>query len=185
MQTGLCYNISMGNYKIVDGNCDYCGKDYSGLGLKYCSATCRNRARVTPEFREKLSKAGIKRWTPEQRKWRSDFNKARGIKPPGFKKGHIPRPMPGDKNPNWRGGITAQHLLIRSSEAYKLWRKTVFERDNYTCVWCGIKGNGKNLNADHIKPFSTHAELRLDINNGRTLCIDCHKKTDTYGGRRK
>lgn len=24
-----------------------------------------------------------------------------------------------------------------------------------------------------------------DINNGRTLCVDCHKKTETYGHKTK
>jgi 5-methylcytosine-specific restriction endonuclease McrA len=59
------------------------------------------------------------------------------------------------------------------------WRKAVFERDEYTCIICKQKG-GK-LNADHIKPFKAFPELRYDINNGRTLCIECHKKTDSYG----
>ena len=81
--------------------------------------------------------------------------------------------------PNWRGGITPINEKIRKSIEYKLWRKSVFERDDYTCVWCGQKG-GK-LNADHIKPFAYFPELRFAIDNGRTLCIDCHKKTDTYG----
>lgn len=31
------------------------------------------------------------------------------------------------------------------------------------------------------KDFALHPELRLDINNGRTLCKSCHKKTENYG----
>ena len=84
----------------------------------------------------------------------------------------------------WKGGITLINKIIRSSKEYKLWRKATFERDNYTCLWCGAKnGNGKTitLNADHIKPFSLFTELRFAIDNGRTLCKDCHRKTDTYG----
>ncbi len=86
----------------------------------------------------------------------------------------------GEKNPNWKGGITPERLRIWRSEAYKLWRKTVFERDNYTCIFCNQKG-GK-LNADHIKPFSLYPLLRFSVQNGRTLCVPCHQKTPTYGG---
>ena len=92
--------------------------------------------------------------------------------------------MLGKNNPAWKGGITPINIKIRMSKEYKLWRKAVFERDNYTCIWCGARsGNGKAviLNADHIKPFSLFPELRFAIDNGRTLCEDCHKKTDTFG----
>lgn len=87
----------------------------------------------------------------------------------------------GENNPNWKGGITPINLSIRQSYEMKLWRKSVFERDNYTCIWCRQRG-GK-LEADHIKPFSLFPELRFAIDNGRTLCKECHKKTDTYMGR--
>lgn len=90
----------------------------------------------------------------------------------------------GSKNPNWKGGISPQNVIIRNSMEMRLWRQSVFERDGYTCIWCGAKnGNGKNitLHADHIKPFSLFPELRFAIDNGRTLCVECHKKTDSYG----
>lgn len=90
----------------------------------------------------------------------------------------------GNKN-SYKGGKTPPKVLIRMSVEYSLWRTAVFERDNYTCVWCGIRG-GK-LNADHIKRFSDFPELRVAIDNGRTLCVPCHRTTDTYGmkGRKK
>jgi len=82
----------------------------------------------------------------------------------------------------WNKGIgtkTSDSVKLKSSLAYKIFRKSCFERDNYACVWCGQKG-GK-LNADHIKPFALFPELRMALDNVRTLCHECHKKTDSYG----
>lgn len=85
----------------------------------------------------------------------------------------------------WIDGRTPINELIRKSSEYKEWRKKVLERDNWTCQICGYYRNKKrerrDLNVDHIKPFAFFIELRFDIDNGRTLCKDCHLKTITYG----
>ena len=59
------------------------------------------------------------------------------------------------------------------------WRLAVFERDDYTCRHCGQRGG--RLQAHHIQPYKKHPELRHDLDNGLTLCIECHKKTDSFG----
>lgn len=94
----------------------------------------------------------------------------------------------GSNNTNWRGGITAINRVIRKSFEYKLWRDSVLRRDKYTCIWCGLIGGWSkeqkrkiNLEVDHIKPFASYPELRFAIDNGRTLCKECHITTDTYG----
>ena len=76
-------------------------------------------------------------------------------------------------------GLTPLHERVRKSKDYAIWRAAVFVRDNYTCQICHIRGGV--LNVDHIKPFSLYPELRLAIDNGRTLCNSCHKQTDTFG----
>lgn len=85
----------------------------------------------------------------------------------------------GPANPQWKGGVNKINAAIRGSLEYKLWREAVFRRDNWTCVQCGTRKSP--INADHIKPFCKYPELRFDVDNGRTLCVPCHKRTETYG----
>lgn len=73
---------------------------------------------------------------------------------------------------NWQGGIGLERDIIKQTPEYKKWRNDVFARDNYTCQCCFQYG--VSLNAHHIENFSSNPELRTDLNNGITLCEDCH-----------
>lgn len=99
----------------------------------------------------------------------------------------------GPETPNWKGEAKRKTDLIKTLRTcleYINWRKKVFERDKYTCQNINCEKNCKILNADHIKPFSLiikeqalKCEILWNINNGRTLCLDCHKKTETFAKR--
>lgn len=119
----------------------------------------KGKHHITPELRAKMLK-GIK-------------IKRKGVMPSNLSSLH------GSNHWCWKGGITPENRMIRSSAKYRDWRKAVFERDNYTCQECFERG-GK-LNADHIKMFALYPELRFEVSNGRTLCEPCHRKTDTFG----
>jgi len=93
----------------------------------------------------------------------------------------------GEKSHLWRGGITPLRKAIRSCTKYTNWRTAIFQRDNYTCIYCNTRGN---IIGHHIKFFSTllkefhittleeaeACEAFWDVNNGITLCTKCHKK---------
>ena len=107
----------------------------------------------------------------------------------------------GKFHPNWKEGISPLGSLIRSMKEYKNWRNLIFKRDNYTCQECG-DNKGHNLNTHHKNPFAkllqeflkeydqfspiedkeTLVRLAIKwqpfwkIDNGTTLCEDCHKK---------
>lgn len=102
----------------------------------------------------------------------------------------------GSFNHFWKGGITPLNKAIRSCTKYQEWRTFVFIRDGRRCVFCG---ESRNINADHIMPLSVivawnrlktlEQALACDelwnVNNGRTMCESCHKKTITYGNKSK
>ena len=137
--------------------------------------------------REKIREKAIGRVSSlETRKRISESNKGKHFHPHSEKtrqkisEAHKCK-MLGANNPSWKGGTTLQFRFLRKSNQYKLWRDAILKRDNYTCIWCGLK---EGLEADHIKPFAYFPELRFAIDNGRTLCHSCHRKTHTYGKKK-
>lgn len=52
------------------------------------------------------------------------------------------------------------------------WAKQVKERDNFTCQICS-KAN-VYLNSHHLNSWDTFIDERYDLDNGITLCYNCH-----------
>lgn len=76
---------------------------------------------------------------------------------------------------------TPWHRRLNTNKRYIEFRKEMFKRDRWRCVECGYRGS--KIQLDHIKPKSLFPELTYEPTNVRTLCIDCHRQTDTYGTR--
>lgn len=181
--------------------CETCHKEFKSNKWdknrtpKYCSRECYAKREITKEWLEKISKVKIwkipwnkwiKMWEWKEHPkwtlwmkfvWRIVSEETRGkISNANRWKIFIERRW--SNCHFWKWWITSENEAERKSVKYKEWRRRVFERDNYKCTICWI--NSKYLQADHIKPFSLFKDLRFDINNWRTLCIECHKKTETY-----
>jgi hypothetical protein len=85
----------------------------------------------------------------------------------------------GSNAPNWKGGISKAVDCLRHSGRGLDWRKSVFERDNYTCRNCGDRSRAGHriiINAHHVKLVSEYPDLIFEVTNGVTLCKSCHLK---------
>ena len=89
----------------------------------------------------------------------------------------------GKRHHNYNPNLTAQDRMDRryilDNTDHKKWRKSVFEKDDYTCMCCGVKnkkGVGKTvkLNAHHLDGWNWAKDRRFDLDNGITLCKECH-----------
>jgi hypothetical protein len=75
-----------------------------------------------------------------------------------------------------------ERALRRNLRANKEFRVSVFQRDDYTCQCC--EERGKEINAHHIFNFADNPEVRTDIENGITLCVECHATFHKRYGKR-
>jgi hypothetical protein len=176
----------------VDRICPTCGKEFhtkqahvdKGWGI-YCSISCSKKGKMPSNYSEMIKKSPIVKGNtlathlkgkkrPEfSEEWRNNMKVSR-------RKSDKVR---GENHWNWKGGLTESSHAVRTSIEYKEWRMAVFQRDNFTCINCGHKGH--DIIADHIKPFYFFPELRLNVDNGRTLCKECDKLLGFHYARDK
>lgn len=150
---------------------------------KYCSHKCywKNLStKRTPNMFQKWHKLV---WTEHLRKWRENGG------------------TPWNKWTYWYeihwGSKSPLRKAIRSSQKNINWRTQILKRDNYTCLDCWRKRKPWDrviLEVDHIIPFAKilkdnkieslesaySIELLWDISNWRTLCKECHIKTESH-----
>lgn len=99
----------------------------------------RKLQKFSEETKERLREARKKRiFTPQMRA--------------NMREGHLKKVRLGTHH-LWKGGVTIIYQQIRNTLEYRQWRSDVYERDDYTCQVCGVRG-GTILNVDHIKPLS-------------------------------
>lgn len=139
------------------------GKKHSEETKKKISKALKGRI-VSRDTREKIGKAhrGMK-FTEKSRRKMSEAQK-------------------GEKSHSWKGGITPKDKKIRKGIEYRLWRESVFARDNWTCQKYGTRG--RNLHPHHIKNFAQYPKLRFAIDNGITLSEKAHKEFHKKYGKK-
>lgn len=199
-----CYKANVGKFYVGENNNNYnsvkikcytCGKEIyrTQSQLKkylkhYCSIECKtismkpllmknNKLRMN-QLTAKCAYCGKNiTITPCKLKSKNHIYCSLKCKNKGWSKFYS-----GENSPNWNDELTEEERIIgRKYKEYYIWRIRVYERDSYTCQCCG-DSRGHNLVAHHILNYSECKNLRTDINNGISLCKDCHKEFhDIYG----
>ena len=154
--------------------CQYCGKEFSPKNRTYtqkcCCKSCGQKLAIKLGRKPKLFKKGNTSWN----KGLKGFN---AYSRPAEWKNNMKKSI--KRRWDIKGRKSSKNQLLRKSPKFKEWREGVFERDNFTCQNCGArskKGKRIIIHPHHIKQLAKYPELAYDVNNGITLCEECHKK---------
>jgi hypothetical protein len=173
---------------MIRKECVFCGKEFFVIEArdktaKFCSISCNTKYYKKGFKKGHKTNLGRNHTQETIEKLKKNHNpKSDNNLTYQLPKGNIP----------WNKGIgtsTSLQAKIRSLFKYRQWRSDVFTRDNFTCQECGHRGRW--IEAHHIRRLreilignkikniydADGCEELWDINNGQTLCINCHKKT--------
>lgn len=86
-----------------------------------------------------------------------------------------------------RDGTTGIHnLKERLKPKYRVWRKSIIKRDCNICKKCNC--SSMKIQVHHLNAWAAFPEDRFDIDNGASLCKECHILFHVeygYGGNTK
>ena len=160
-----------GKTKKIKNKCLTCGKETFG---KYCSHKCRpawNKGKTYPEItKNKIRLAKLGTVVSEAHKLKiSKIAKERGFGK--WNSGKRNLKISGEKNWNWQGGISFNPYSIDWTATL---RRSIRERDNYTCKMCNKQQSDRAFCVHHID----YNKENSNPNNLITLCNQCHSKTN-------
>lgn len=157
--------------------CDHCKK--SVLVLPYrlkrrsflCSKACRAAFNRRGDF-VRCTHCASSIWVSKSRQ---EIRKIHFCDRECFKAGYH-----GLKHHHWQHGLD-RHERRRGQEFTHHQRRIILERDGYRCTACGKRR--PKLHVDHHIPI--FEDGKATIENGRTLCVPCHKKKTAAENRRR
>ena len=86
----------------------------------------------------------------------------------------------GIDHPRYNQNLSDEERSKRRGHFSTVWSSQILERSTYTCQSCNKHGG--NLNAHHLNAWNAFPEQRFDLDNGVTLCTDCHKEFHSQYG---
>lgn len=150
--------------------CKGCGKRFRHSPSHpriYCSKACADHSSAGRQVRRARVKVAWE--TPEKRQHMMYGIQRRSDSPTWRNAPHFQR---GALHPRYRGNRKARQEA--SQYEYKVWRRDVLRKDNFTCQVCHVRGG--RLTAHHIQAWAEHPALRFDVDNGMAVCEPCHLK---------
>lgn len=103
-----------------------------------------------------------------------------GTKSCGCTRIEILKSRTGVNHPNYNPDLTKEEREGRRGAAHDDWSRMVLERDDFTCGMCSKVG-GK-LVAHHLNSYNWDRENRYNIDNGVTMCVECHREFHSIYG---
>lgn len=173
----------------VTFNCEVCDKEvttsksnYSKSKHHYCSYDCSRKGysinyngSSSPNFLNTFTNCSY--CNKEIYKKKSDFKRSKNLFcSNSCKDMWQSENIRGENHPNYNPNVSEYDRINRRNYTeYWDFRKNVYKRDDYACKCCG-DNRGHNLVAHHILNYHDHKDLRTDIDNGITLCDNCHNE---------
>jgi hypothetical protein len=160
-------------------NCPDCGKELSysrkgnldaAIKSNNVCTSCSLKGKTKSEEHCRNISEALKGKTLSQEHCRNLSESKKGEKNPNYGKSHseehrrkisIMRGGNGELDQKWPGMTT--------------WAKRVKERDEYVCQHCYYDGLPHEMEAHHIVPKAKFPQYAYDLDNGQTLCKECHR----------